>query len=218
MIVLQSDETLERDFRHHFAGHASPIYVTRIRSSTEVSQSSLAQMEADLSAAADLLPKGLSYPVVGYGCTSASSVIGSARIEELVQSTCDVAVVTNPMRALIALCQNRNISRLAFLSPYVEDVSQTLRDELSKNGITSPVFGSFGEAIEANVVRISTASIVDAALSLVDGAEVDAVFLSCTNLRTIEAIEQITQATGKPVLSSNQALAWHIKKLASAKG
>lgn len=216
LIVLQTDETLETDFRHYFADHACPIYVTRIRSGPEVTHCSLAQMETDLSAAAELLPKGLSYPVVGYGCTSASSVIGSTRIEKLVQSTCNAAVVTNPLRALIALCKERNISRLAFLSPYIEDVSQTLRSELSKCGIKTPVFGSFGESNEANVVRISTASIVDAALALVEEGGIDAVFLSCTNLRTIEAIEMINQATGKPVFSSNQALAWHMKKLAAA--
>jgi maleate isomerase len=215
VIVLQTDETLEADLRYYFADHPSPIYVTRIRSGNQVTRSSLAQMEVELSAAADLLPKGLNYPVVGYGCTSASSVIGSDRIEGLVQSTCLATAVTNPLRALVTLCQDQNISRLAFLSPYVEDVGQTLRAELYNSGIKTPVFGDFGEVNEANVVRISTASIVDAALSLIEGAEIDAIFLSCTNLRTIEAIETIREATGIPVFSSNQVLAWHMKRLVS---
>ena len=218
LIVLQADETIEADFRHYFADHASPLYVTRIRSGAEVTRSSLTQMETQLSAAADLLPKGLNYPVVGYDCTSACSVIGSAKIEDLVQSTCSAAAVTNPLRALIALCKERGISRLALLSPYIEDVNQTLRTELSKSGINTPVFGSFGEANEANVVRISTASTVEATVSLLKEGEVDAVFLSCTNLRTIEAIAMIEEATGKPVFSSNQALAWHMEKLAATNG
>ena len=215
LIVLQADETLETDFRHYFADHESPIYVTRIRSGAQVTHSSLTQMEAELSSAADLLPKGLRYPVVGYGCTSASSVIGSERIEELVQRTCNTTVVTNPLRALIALCNERGITRLAFLSPYIEDVSRTLRNELMKSGISTPVFGNFGEVNEANVVRISTASTVDAAVKLVAQREVDAVFLSCTNLRTVEAIKIIAEVTGKPVFSSNQSLAWHMSKLAA---
>ena len=43
------------------------------------------------------------------------------------------------------------------------------------------------------------------------------VILSCTNLRTITVIEQIETACGLPVLSSNQALAWHMRELAGVR-
>ena len=42
----------------------------------------------------------------------------------------------------------------------------------------------------------------------------DAVFLSCTNLRTLNVIPEIEARIGKPVLSSNQVLAWHLLRLA----
>jgi maleate isomerase len=38
--------------------------------------------------------------------------------------------------------------------------------------------------------------------------------VSCTNLRTAEVIEDAEARLGKPVISSNQALFWHIRKLA----
>jgi maleate cis-trans isomerase len=41
-----------------------------------------------------------------------------------------------------------------------------------------------------------------------DRAEADGFFLSCTNTTQIEAIEAIEQATGKPAVSSNQAVLW----------
>jgi maleate isomerase len=43
---------------------------------------------------------------------------------------------------------------------------------------------------------------------------VDAVFVSCTSLRLVEQIEQLEADLGKPVTSSNHALAWHTLRLA----
>ena len=84
LIVLQTDETLEPEFNLSFANDSSPMYISRIPSGTEVTTESLSGMEDHISAAADLLPKTLRYSVVGYGCTSASSIIGSDQVEKLV--------------------------------------------------------------------------------------------------------------------------------------
>ena len=104
--------------------------------------------------------------------------------------------------------------KIAFLSPYVIDVSQTLRMLLAKNGLQTVVFGSFNEGNEAKVARITGQSITDAALSLVKGSHADAIFLSCTNLQTLNVIEEIEAECNLPVLSSNQVLAWHMSVLA----
>ncbi|MEM8979799.1 MAG: Asp/Glu racemase [Pseudomonadota bacterium] len=213
LIVLQADETMELEFRHAFRDHPSPIFVTRIASSPEVTTQSLGAMQAGLAAAADLLPKARPYPVVGYGCTSASAVIGSESVEKLVQRTCDTAAVTNPLRAAIACARDRGLSKLALLSPYIEEVNVPLREGFAQSGISTDVFATFGEAEEAKVVRISTASVVEAASKLGADPNVEGVFLSCTNLRTLAAIPEIEARIGKPVLSSNQSLAWHIKRL-----
>ncbi len=213
LIVLQTDETIEPEFRTIFANDKSPLYVSRIPSGNEVNTDTLAQMETDLPAAADLLPKARRYRVVGYGCTSASSVIGSDQVEKMVKQTCDVQTVTNPLRAATACAEDRGVSKFALLSPYIEEVNTPLRRAFADQGITMDVFGTFGEAEEAKVVRISTESVVEAAIRLGSDSAVDAVFLSCTNLRTLAAIPRIEKVIRKPVLSSNQSLAWHMKKL-----
>ncbi|MEP6320242.1 MAG: Asp/Glu racemase [Paracoccaceae bacterium] len=213
LIVLQTDETIEPEFAARFADDPNPLYVSRIASAPVVSKDSLGEMETLLPAAADLLPKARPYRVVGYGCTSASSVIGSERVETLVQQSCKTAHVTNPLRAAIACAGHHSVSKLALLSPYVEEVNQPLRTAFAREGVTTDVFGTFGEAEEANVVRISTPSIVEAACKLGAVPQVEAIFLSCTNLRTQAAIPQIRARIGKPVLSSNQSLAWHMNRL-----
>ena len=214
LIVLQTDETIEPEFARYFADHPAPLYVTRIPSGQEVTRDMLSNIQTDLPATADLLPKARPYPVVGFGCTSASSLIGSDKVEELVQRTCDVAAVTNPLRAATACAADLGISKFALLSPYIEEVNEPLRAAFAGNGISTEVFGTFGESDEPKVVRISVASVVAAASDLGSDPDVEGVFLSCTNLRTYEAIPQIKERIGKPVLSSNQSLAWHMKRLA----
>jgi maleate isomerase len=50
--------------------------------------------------------------------------------------------------------------------------------------------------------------------TIVAGREVDAVFVSCTSVRLLDAVCDIEAETGLPVTSSNHALAWHCLRLA----
>ena len=214
LLVLQTDETIEHDFSRMFPADKVSLYVSRVPSAPVITKDALAQMTSELSASASLLPKAISYDAVGYGCTSASSVIGSNKVESLVQEGCSAPVVSNPLRALIAACRHLGIKRLAFLTPYAVEVSEHLRLKVNEADIATPVFGTFNEALEQNVVRIADASIVAAATDLGLNEDCDAVFMSCTNLRTLNVIKQIEDQIGKPVLASNQVLAWHMAQLA----
>jgi maleate cis-trans isomerase len=50
-----------------------------------------------------------------------------------------------------------------------------------------------------------------------DRPDADGIFLSCTNTRQIEAIADIEDALGKPVVNSNQAVLWGAVKRLGAK-
>ena len=171
-------------------------------------------MEKDLPLAVSLLPRAVEFDVVGYGCTSGTSVIGAENIAKIVKASCKTKNVTEPVSALIAACKYLKIKRIGFLSPYVEAVSTVLRETLFLSGVETPIFGSFNEEIEERVVKISTVSISDAAVEL-GRQDVDAIFLSCTNLNTLPVIKSIEEKIRKPVLSSNQVLAWHMSQLSN---
>lgn len=214
MVVLQADQTLENDFQRLIPARQIIQHVTRIPSDREVTFDTLSAMRQTLPDAVSLFPQAAQFDVVGYGCTSGTSVIGTENIHNLIKSRCKTKAVTEPVSALIAACRKLDIKSIAFLSPYVEEVSATLRATLQQNGINTPVFGSFNEEHEEKVVRIDRESITDAAIKLGNHQEVDAVFLSCTNLKTLDVIANIEAKISKPVLSSNQVLAWHICALA----
>jgi maleate isomerase len=48
----------------------------------------------------------------------------------------------------------------------------------------------------------------------IDSPSADAIFISCGALRAIDALDQIEQTTGKPAISSNQAMLWHCLRMA----
>ena len=214
LVVLQTDETIEHDFRRLLPVDDVALYASRVPSGLDVSRETLGEMEKTIPEAVALFPPWLEFDCIGYGCTSGTSVIGPARVGELVRGKADTRAVTEPVSALVAACTHLGLSRLAFLSPYVEDVSATLRGVLGEQGVETPVFGSFNEAVEEKVARLSGNSIIDAAADIGASDAADAVFLSCTNLRTLDVIGPLEDRLNKPVLSSNQVLAWHMMHMA----
>ena len=154
LIALQADETIETDFRRLLPKDVN-FLVSRVASGTEVTSESLAEMEQHLTRSAELFPRGLAFDAVGYGCTSGTAQIGPQKIADLVRSGVNTSAVTEPVSALIDACKCLGIQRLGFLSPYIESVSENLRDTLKFNGVETPVFGTFAEPEEAKVYLIA---------------------------------------------------------------
>lgn len=213
LAVLQTDETIEQDFRRLFPEPDVAVYVSRVPSAPDVSSESLAGMEAHLPRTAAELPQSLEYDVMGYGCTSGATVIGPDRVAALLGQSARLRAVTDPMTAAKAAFRALDVRRIAFLSPYVAEVSQALRASFEADGFEIAGFGSFDEAEEAKVARIAPASILEAACLVGAAPDAEAVFLSCTNLRTLDMIVEAEERLGKPVVSSNQALGWHMAQL-----
>ena len=170
-------------------------------------------MEHHISASAKLLPQSREFSVIGYGCTSASAIIGSEKISDLIKSGCSTREVTNPLLAATEYAKHLGVTKLALLSPYIEEVNTPLRKAFEINGLSTEAFGPFGEGQEEKVARISESSTIEAAITLGQDASTEAVFISCTNLRTFNCLDNIANKIDKPVFSSNQSLVWHMKKL-----
>ncbi|WP_323778147.1 aspartate/glutamate racemase family protein [Leisingera sp.] len=214
VIVLETDETLEPEFSRMMAREGVALYHSRIPMAPEIRPETLARMLADLPASARLLPSSRDFDVIGYGCTSASTVIGSAQVAEAVQTVLPKARVTDPLAAIIAAGRALGASRLGFVTPYLPEVSAQMRSNLEDAGFAIAGFGSFEEVDDRVVARITEAAISDAAKQVVKEGDCDAIVISCTNLRCLRVIPEIEAQTAVPVVSSNQALAWHMLRLA----
>lgn len=213
LIVLQADETIEADMRR-LLPETVELLVSRVPSGTEVTPQSLARMEGALATSAGLFPRGAALSVVGYGCTSGTAQIGAAKVAAAIQSGVTTPHVTDPATALITACRTLGVTQIGLLSPYIASVSARLIALLDAAGITVAAFGSFDEAEEAKVVRIDTGSVTAAADAVLAQAPCEALFMSCTNLRTLGTIAAVEACHGVPVLTSNQVLAWDMLRLA----
>ncbi|HVO05060.1 MAG TPA: hypothetical protein VMT54_22885, partial [Candidatus Cybelea sp.] len=93
-------------------------------------------------------------------------------------------------------------------------VNRLFRKFVEDRGIAVPVIGSFNIENDNEVARLDAESIRRAALELGRHPSVDAVFVSCTSIRLAEAARSLEAELGKPVTSSNHAMAWHALRLA----
>jgi len=218
LIVLQADETLENEFRHAIRDFNVSLLHSRIPSHPSVTKETLAQMAEDMPTAAGLLPRSTRFDAMAYACTSGATVIGPSEVAAKIHTQHSGVPVTDPITAVIIACRALGIKTLGFLTPYVPEVSNAMRLLLEENGLEIASFGSFEQDQEKIVSRISEASTLEAIVKVGNKPECDGVFVSCTNLRTLGILNEAEQILGKPVISSNLALIWHMLRLAGVEG
>jgi maleate isomerase len=214
VIVLATDQTLEHEFRRLLDLPGVAFYESRILNDNAITPATLAAMEARLSQATDIILPGLPLDVVAFGCTSASMVIGEEQVFARIREARPGVPCTTPITAAFAAFEALGARRLALLTPYRDDINRFMRDYIEARGFRVPVMGSFNEEDDRKAARIDLASIRDAAIDLGRADAVDAVFVSCTSLRLIDAVTEIEVSLRKPVTSSNHAMAWHCLRLA----
>ncbi|ARS89354.1 maleate cis-trans isomerase family protein [Natrarchaeobaculum aegyptiacum] len=213
LIVPSSNTTAEPEFR---AALPDSVTVHGARMSLEsVTVDALDAMSDDVRRAADLLGHA-DVDAVAYACTTGSLLHGpgfDAELEDEIESVTDapaVATARSVVRALEAL----EVERLAVQTPYTADLDEKERDFLEESGIE--VASIDGRGIEANV-EIGALTPDDAAIQVregVDAADVDAVFVSCTNYRSLAAVEELEDDLGVPVVTSNGATLWDLGRAA----
>ncbi len=214
LVVLASDYTMEHEFRRVFTTPGVDYYEARIRNSPQITPETLAAMGPLLTDTVDLILPGADLDVVAFGCTSASMVLGEREVARSIHAARPGAKATNPITAAFAAFKALGARRIAVLTPYRADVNAIVRDYITGNGYQVPVFGSFNEQDDAVVASIDAESLRRAVRTIVEGRDVDAVFVSCTSVRLLDAVCDIEAETGLPVTSSNHALAWHCLRLA----
>ncbi len=214
LIVLATDYTVEHEFRKIISMPGVAFYESRIPNSSAITPETLREMEGHIADRAAVILPAAELDVVAYGCTSASMVIGEERVFELIRSARPGVACTTPITAAFAAFERLGARRIGVLTPYRDDINSLMKGYIERRGFEVPVFGSFNEENDDTVARISEDSIRRALVEIGRRDRVDAVFVSCTSLRLAENVAAIEAELGKPVTSSNHAMAWHCLRLA----
>ncbi|KWK50018.1 hypothetical protein WT81_30005 [Burkholderia stagnalis] len=149
---------------------------------------------------------------IAYGCTSGSFYKGPGWDENVIKLIHEIAgvpaVATSP--SAVAALRAAGAQRLCVVTPYPKDLNARLQVYLENAGFEVAMIAG-DERSAARGHRVvndqDPAEIAEYAIRNWTG-DADALFCSCTAWRAMEAIPEIYAATGKPVITSNQATIW----------
>jgi maleate isomerase len=145
--------------------------------------------------------------VTAYACTSGSFIGGlsgeTALVSAMIRAGAPAAVTTSG--ALLAALRHLDVPRIATVTPYTADLTAALSSYLAEAGVE--VVATAGLGLISDIWTVP----YDVTAGLVrdtDTAQAQAVFISCTNLPTYDAIAPLEAELGKPVLTANQVTMW----------
>ena len=146
---------------------------------------------------------------IAYTDTSISFVRGvgyDREISERIRARTGV-VATTTSTAMVRALRHLEIERVAAAAPYLAEVNEALVRFLEDSGfsVVKMVGLDLGEA--EDVVGLSHDGISHLGKSA-DVEEAEAIFVSCTALKTADIIEGLEEDLGKPVLTANQVTMW----------
>jgi len=215
LVVLATDQTIEHEFRQVIDLPGVGFYESRIFNANEITPETLRAMEKDIASATGLILPGQRLDVVGFGCTSASMLLGEETIGRHIRTARPGVAYTTPVTGVFAGLRALGAKKIGVLTPYTDEVNAGIRSYVEgAGGFDVAVMGSFKEINDSIVARISPASSAAAGEALSASTPLDAVFISCTSLRVVSYVAELEARIGIPVTSSNHALAWHSLRLA----
>ncbi|MDH3287464.1 MAG: maleate cis-trans isomerase [Betaproteobacteria bacterium] len=189
------------------------VHFTRI-AHTNDEEETLLHMIHEVPALAGLLAHA-SLDAICFGCTGGSFVRPNMdrEITDLIQEKTGIPATTTAT-ALVEAMREMNVSRVAIASPYPRWLNERLVSFLATKGIE--VVGEKGLDTECPAFLPPERS--KALAREVDCPDADGIFISCTNFRALEGVEELEAELGKPVLTSNTTTMWHTLRTAGFDG
>ena len=201
LIALSDDERVESDFGRIMRANDVELFTTRFR------YRSLAEM--DLTAVADGLPPSDRLDVLAFGCTSVTMMLGIPALLELMALARPGLVHTSPGIALVEALNALEAKRVALLTPYIPTEHAASVSFLAKNGFEIVADASFDLETDAEVGRVTEASIRSAGEQLLE-TRADAFVVSCAAFDVLGHIDRLEASLGLPVLASVPVMAWDV--------
>ena len=179
--------------------HANRVYLKN------VTPEALEGMEAHAAASARGLAS-IRIGVLAFGCTSGSFVGGKGYDEKLVRIMTEATGIpaTTTTTAVLRALSLFGVSRIALATPYNDEVTGIEARFLTDHGF-EVTRAQGGGMVETADIQECEPQVAFERARQVDDNRAEAVFISCTGLRTIEIIERLEAELGKPVITSNQA-------------
>ncbi len=207
-IGLATDRASFRDFCDFTdAFEGVQVFPTRIPFEETATPETLAAMESHLADGARMLVPGQPLQSISYSCTSGTIAIGVEMVHEKIRSVRPDSAISTPIEAAIQALKTLKCQRISVLMPYLVETAEMVADYFEQSGFILDSLATFNLGGDPEMNRVSFDSLFEAGLSTC-APQSDALFISCTGWRTKSVIEKLEDTLNKPVVTSNQALAW----------
>ena len=111
--------------------------------------------------------------------------------------------------AVVEALKHLKVSKLAIVTPYIDEINKREKSFMQGIGFEVVYEKGLGISDTMEIGKLPPDKAYEMGReALTRAPEADALFISCGNLRTIEVLSALEEETGKPVISSNQALLW----------
>jgi maleate isomerase len=224
-LLVPSDSQVDDEFWRMLAPHAIPFVTRTTGADDRMTRDDLVMAHldglarsSDMEVAAELLrdvhPVAAAYvdTSISFGRGPGGDLDIARRIEAHLRVP---TVVTST--AVVLAARALGVRRLAVLSVYTESVNAAIHAFFEPQGVGIVRIGRLDGMAEGltsgDLAQMRPEQLV-AAGRAINGPDVDAVFIPCTAVRTLEAIEPLEAAIGKPVITAIQATIWAVARLA----
>lgn len=214
IMVPSVNKTMEPEL-YRLVPKGVSLHFSRIRQVEDTLEQLTRMIEDVPRVAVELSDAGVD--VIAFGCTTGSLVKGSGydkEITEKIESSVHIKATTTSTAVLEAL-KELKIVKLSVATPYKEWLNEKEKEFLEAHGFE--VLSIKG----LNCLGSETANVpLERVYRLAKGVyrpKADGVFISCTDLRSIEMLEFLEHDINKPVISSNQATMWMMLRMAGVR-
>ncbi len=205
-IMVPSGNVIAEPQIHAMLPSGVAAYMTRLplRGSSEAE---LIEMGRHVESGAKLLADA-QVGVVVFHCTAVStfSVQMGTEIQQRIEQASGLPAFSTA-EAIVSALHALKAKKIILLTPYIEEVNVRECAFLAHHGFEVIAQVGLGVNTNAEMGQLSEQVWVDLALKLQD-PQADAYFISCTAVRSAEAIERIEALLDRPVITSNQAMVW----------
>lgn len=207
LLVPSSNTVMENDLhsalpRDRFTVHTDRMYLVETTREAEI------RMIEDFAAAAAKDLGTLDPDLLVFGCTSAGSLFGLEYDAKTCRSLGELAgcPALGVINAVSDALQRANARRIAVITPYIEDLTQSVANAVRTEGREIVAAHGMGISVNVELADPTPSEIVSFAKEKLKGVSFDTLFVSCTNFRSLEAKSDLEAAFGCKVVTSNSAV------------
>jgi maleate isomerase len=213
-MVPSVNVVLEEDVPKHL-GKGAMAHYTRVKLSANTPEDVAGMVDYVPKAAADLADAAVD--VIGFACTG-GSIFGGRGYDERIARAINEATgipATTTATAIVAALRHLGVRVVSLATPYeawlnareVAFFEQNDLEIVCEKGLGVPEPGDC-QGVGAEAIRRLAKE--------VDRPNAQAIVLSCANFRAWDVAAEIERDLGKPVITSNQAVLWHMLHILGA--